>query len=240
VGAHPWFEGDPIVTDQASTTVGEAGPFAGHGTFVAGLIRQYAPGARIVSHQAMSQHGVFWEGAVVESLQLLLDQVDAGDRLDVVCLAFGYYNARPGADPHTRDLARLLGELGARRVQVVVAAGNDSTDSPTFPAALAQLCDPASLPTLPLVSVGAENPDGSPASYTNTGEWVTAKEVGTAVVSTIPVGFGAADAKAAPTDYDPDNLVSGFARWGGTSFAAAIHAGKLADEIARAEGGGRP
>lgn len=243
IGDHPWFVDDgrtsspeivtPGVGSQASTVDGEPGPFAGHGTFVAGLIRQYAPGAEIVSHQVMDRHGTFWEGAVVASLQALVKRVASGERLDVVCLAFGYYCATPGTDPHTRELAQLLGELGEHEVEVVVSAGNDSTDCPSFPAALGRLSDPPTRPRkTPLVAVGALNPDGSPASYSNHGDWVGKKAVGTAVVSTIPKGFATEPASSEPVEFNDKNLASGFATWGGTSFAAAVYAGERAAAIA--------
>lgn len=248
IGDHPWFVNDERTTSpeivtpgagsQASTVEGEPGPFAGHGTFVAGVIRQYAPGAEIVSHQVMDRHGTFWEGAVVASLQALVKRVASGERLDVVCLAFGYYCATPGTDRHTRELAQLLGELGENDVEVVVSAGNDSTDCPSFPAALAHFGSPK--PDVPLVAVGALNPDGSPAGYSNHGDWVGEKAVGTAVVSTIPKGFATEKASSEPTEFNDKNLASGFATWGGTSFAAAVYAGGRAAEIAAEIAARRP
>ena len=69
-------------------------------------------------------------------------------------------------------------------VVVVAAAGNYSTSRRFYPAAFAQR--PASPGQVPLISVGALNPNGSKAIFSDDGHWVTAWAAGGAVVSTLP------------------------------------------------------
>jgi len=139
-------------------------------------------------------------------------------------------NRSPGTGPadtrYRQELRQVLGELGSLGVQVVASAGNDSTARPVFPAAFA---DPqySAVPAIRLISVGALNPDGSRAQYTNVDPaWPQHWEPGTAVTSTTPP-FGTPPGPVSAA-YDPDDLVGGFARWSGTSFAAGVASARLA------------
>lgn len=215
----------------------------GHGTFITGLIRQIAPDARVLSLYAMSGSGVLDETVVLDALTWLLDRcraaaaataatgdandpADPADFVDIVNLSFGYYEHAAADSRYTRELRRLLGELGSLGVQVVASAGNDATVRPVFPAAFA---DPAysAVPDIPLISVGALNPDGSHAEYSNVDPaWSQHWEPGTVVTSTVPP-FGAAPGQVALA-YNPEDLIGGFARWSGTSFAAGVASARLA------------
>ena len=122
--------------------------------------------------------------------------------IDVLTLSLGYYHESVDDlkyDPHLLVPLRILGETG---VAVVVAAGNDCTARPMFPAAFTPHDGgyvPEPDPTaVPVVSVGALNPDNSIAMFSNGGEWVTCYRPGAALVSTFPKTFnGAAGADAA-------------------------------------------
>jgi subtilisin family serine protease len=90
---------------------------------------------------------------------------------------------------------------------------------------------------VPLISVGALNPDRTIALFSNAGPWVTCHRPGAALVSTFPVTFDASGQASYRVDVpgdgvrstiDPDNFHSGFGTWSGTSFAAPILAGELA------------
>jgi subtilisin family serine protease len=93
--------------------------------------------------------------------------------------------------------------------------------------------------TIPVVSVGALNPNDTDALFSNVGGWVTAYRPGAAVVSTIPPVFkGGLEPTARWTSHhrlreslDPDDFSSGFAVWSGTSFSAPIAAGELAEAL---------
>jgi len=101
----------------------------------------------------------------------------------------------------------------------------------------------------PLVSVGALNPNGTVALFSNIGPWVQTFATGAAVLSTVPAGTaptafsgGLHATAAAPIDglnretIDPDDFTGGFAVWSGTSFAAPVIAGRIAAELHRSPG----
>jgi hypothetical protein len=269
VAAHPWLgpdqvERDPTVlgqplgmsADPADTTgtsdalIGDLDADAGHGTFIAGLIRQCCPDAMILAVKVFGGDGVVAEGQLLRSLQLLaLRQALAvhGDAstapVDVVSLSLGYYHEQPeDADFDALLLGpiALLGRLGAT---VVVSAGNDATVRPMYPAAFTPYehgLVPASHDALPVIAVGALNPNESVALFSNDGPWVRALRPGAALVSSYPRTF---DASGQPTaelvtadgewrsSLDPDDFSAGFAIWSGTSFAAPVLAGQIAAQL---------
>jgi subtilisin family serine protease len=159
----------------------------------------------------------------------------------VVSLSLGYYHEQPddvSFDPQLLQPLRALSQAG---VAVVASAGNDSTARPMYPAAFTPYpggpLSAYEADCVPIISVGALNPDRSIALFSNAGPWVTCHRPGAALVSTLPVTF---DAAAEPTyrvhvpddgwreTIDPDNFHSGFGTWSGTSFAAPILAAELA------------
>jgi len=126
----------------------------------------------------------------------------------------------------------------------VCSAGNDATARPMFPAAFAPWADhkggvPASDNMVPVVSVGALNPNGTDALFSNAGPWVRAYAPGAALLSTLPSSFQGGLQPAARTEaytrvresIDPDDFRGGFAVWSGTSFAAPLFAGRVAAEL---------
>jgi subtilisin family serine protease len=90
--------------------------------------------------------------------------------------------------------------------------------------------------TIGLVSVGALNPNGTVALFSNSGDWVSTWERGAQLLSTQPTTFdGALQPAARLVDpvtgatresLDPDHFGHGFATWSGTSFAAPAVAGR--------------
>lgn len=262
IGRHPWLDsvtvdGEPesfwstaeftpsITPSALPTGYSESGPAErayGHGTFVAGIIRQLAPDARILSLPLMSDAGHAATPSVLEALTWLVDRVtnaQAGDPdqfVDVVNLSFGWYRGRDDKDFPAAEYRRLLDALGNAGVQVVASAGNRSTSEPVYPAAFAreQTEDPNG-PQTPLVSVGALDPDGNLAVYSNTGTWVRLLAPGTGLISTIPPASGHSwtasyDDAGCPLP-NPNHLARGYARWGGTSFAAAWVSAKFAAHL---------
>ncbi len=186
------------------------------------------------------------EGALIQVLALLLvRQVQAqadehtGDLIDVICLALGYYHEDPEDSLEDAPLRVVLDDLGSAGVAVVASAGNQSTTDPLYPAAFAGAA-PFDAAAVPLASVGALNPDGTDAYFSNAGDWVSCHRPGAGLVSTLPVDLDGELEPAARLQHagrrratiDPDSFVGGFATWSGTSFAAPVLAGQLAARLA--------
>jgi Subtilase family len=151
-------------------------------------------------------------------------------RGDVVCLPACFRPQLPTDNAFQNWLAEATLRLGDG-VTLVAAAGNDGSDELVYPAAFTTWAKGSAAAT---DSVGALNTDGkTKAYYSNFGDWVTCWQVGTSLVSAFPGINGARAPELTAGDRrstDPDDFTGGFARWSGTSFAAAVHAGKLAQK----------
>jgi subtilisin family serine protease len=227
-----------------------------HGTFVAGLIRQQCPDANILDVEIGQGDGVVRESAMLHLFRaLLVRQVMAlrnkqPDRLiDVVCLAFGYYDEQPEDQVFDHRLLRPIQALARHGVVVVASAGNDATTRPFYPAAYAPhaggVVAGASADSVPVISVGAQNPnERSVALFSNAGPWVRVHRPGAALVSTFPADANGSMQPVAelsvPGDgvrstMDPDDYTvgsdGGFGTWSGTSFAAPVLAGEIAQAL---------
>jgi hypothetical protein len=264
VAAHPWFkDGEgvvrlelkdgrlvpvktpkpvdpPIAVPAPSEPVGL---LQGHATFIAGLVRQGCPEATILSIPVMGDDGVVDESVMLDVLQALLDRHvhgqehdDASEVVDVLSLSLGYY--AEDRSYTSGPVADLLDRFGEHGVLVVAGVGNDGTNAPFVPAALAaappQRVTAKSVP--PLASVGATNPDGvTVALFSNNLTVVSAVRSGVSVVSTLPLtnGMGqpssqvSADGTVRCT-VDPDDYTGGFGVWSGTSFSTPVFAAELA------------
>jgi Subtilase family len=211
---------------------------AGHGTFIAGLIRQLAPDAHVLSMPVMhADDGAVYEHLLLNALEYLCGRAESGDPerfVDVVSLSLGYREQATEDCRYTDELRALLRRLGRRGVQVVASAGNRGDDEKTYPAAIAAEAPPEHRR---VHSVGALNPNGTPARYSCHGKWVTDRQVGTRLISSFPPYNGDALPESPrswrpdPGDaegLDPDDYTGGYASWSGTSFAAAVLSGRLA------------
>ncbi len=129
--------GDPDLWDGDGNQVLD--PFAGHGTFIAGIIANLAPGAHVHVERALSSYGDTDDATIA---QILLDQfpdvsagVDAGDPpFDVVSMSFGGFceeddppvalaNAIAAIQAHYAQPSESLNEI-TQRVVFVASAGN--------------------------------------------------------------------------------------------------------------------
>jgi hypothetical protein len=240
----PWDT--PITADPL---VGELDSDSGHCTFISGIVRQIAPDARVLAVRIMHSDGAVYEGDLLCALRHLvirIAQAEAGHperMVDVISLSLGYFDETPHDEKFTSGLWDVIELLLGLGVIVVAAAGNYSTSRRFYPAAFATKTPPAGLP---LISVGALNPNGSKAIFSDGGHWITAWASGAAVVSTLPVDVNASRSPAlrlrahpdnpmppgislpaSRESLDPDDYSRGWAVWSGTSFSAPLLAARI-------------
>lgn len=219
--------------------LGDLASHFGHGTFMTGVIRQLAPDAQVRSYRVMHNDGLTYENELLIALDHIADEAEQawdGDEtvqpVDIVVLAMGYPDEHPEDNPKG-GLASMVNRLANLGIAVVSAAGNYSTSRPFYPAAMAAVDrEPTAAP---VISVGALNPNGTVAMFSNDGPWVTCFALGASMVSTFPVFEGSANPdkehrarRRFRESLDPDDFTSGYAIWSGTSFAAPVVAAKLA------------
>lgn len=211
-------------TDIIEGSSGHLDEGDGHGTFVAGLILREAPAARIrmwgvldkQRPRAAERGGLdsvddFAVAAAIRALAL-------NPNVKVINLSFGggvFAEHKPPT-----QLKDALDLLDYDRVAVVAAAGNDGIGDKVWPAAFEHV-----------ISVGAveesgplEPGDTPPfASFTNHGDWITAFANGKHVLGPF-VDY----METGEVDGHASQDFKGWARWSGTSFAAAIVSGRIA------------
>lgn len=191
---------------------------SGHGTFVAGLILQYAPSAELVAEQVLGRSGNADSWTVAKRLVRL-----ARSGIHVVNTSF-QCNPVDGQEPLV--LATAIQRLGPN-VQIVAAAGNhdpkNAADDPN-----AVYWPAASPDVLAVTAHDAHNtvPNwGAPAEL----PWVDCVANGDHVASTYPpLRLDETEQGSAPIDPAEKEVV---ASWSGTSFAAAAVSGLIAAEM---------
>jgi Subtilase family len=193
-------------------------PAAGHGTFIAGIIEQLAPGCTIDVRKVIGPLGEASETVVASEIHAVVD--DALPTPLILSLSFGGQALDPPG-----YLREAVARAVAAGIPIIASAGNDGVCTPQYPAAFPGV-----------IAVAALGPDGPPP-WTNYGDWVDACAPGTDLVSTFFDRFNG----AFPTvnSYDPDRF-SGWAEWSGTSFAVPVVVAAVARELVcgRRPGGG--
>jgi subtilisin family serine protease len=178
-------------------------PEGGHGTFVAGVLRQAAPGVRFDPEPALS-------GAGLGDEEMLVDAIGRLDRrTSIISLSLGCFTQD---DVPPLPIVNRLAAL-PRDVVVVAAAGNSGGDRPAWPAALPDV--------IAVAAVGGTDTDVAvPAAYSNSGSWVDACAEGTRTSTYVTGRMELKGQK--PAEF------LGYAQWSGTSFATPHVAGRLA------------
>ncbi len=188
-------------------------PYAGHGTFVAGVIRTQAPAAEVIVSNAFNVAGSRLESEFVPDLARALAQgvdifhlsVSTPTRHSRPMIAFGAW-------------LELLAEY--KGVVCVVAAGNDGSRQPSWPAAFAET-----------VSVGALTADGRDrADFSNFGGWVDVYAPGRDLINAYPTGTY----KCEDDPYKGQlRKFHGMCKWSGTSFSTPVVTGLIAARMSR-------
>jgi len=185
-------------------------PVAGHGTFIAGVIEQLAPGCTIRVLHAINGLGEAIESDVIQKVQDLA-ALPAQDRPDILSLSFG-----GNALAHAPALRSAIAAAQIQGIVVVASAGNDGVSQEQYPAAYDGV-----------IAVGALGPDG-PTPWTNYGEWVDACAPGADLVSSFFASFDGPTPRV--NTVDPDKF-EGWATWSGTSFAGPVVVAAIGREM---------
>jgi subtilisin family serine protease len=211
-GRTPWLDG---VTGDDEQNGARLRRYAGHGTFIAGVIRCLVPHATV--HVDGFCIGGVGGGGILESD--MVDQLEEAMKLDpqVINLSAGCRTRMdyPSAAFETFYEEHLVG----KDCLLVAAAGNDSTAAPFWPAAF----DWA-------VGVGSLDRNGRISEFSNYGVSADVYALGRNHVNAFP--DGSYKCRETPDKGDIREFRTGMARWSGTSFAAPVVAGLIAREIA--------
>jgi subtilisin family serine protease len=244
----PWFRGrvsgDPEL--EMRDPYGRLLPNCGHGTFVAGVVLQYAPGVEVIVDGVFSRRT-----AAVNDYDVAVSLLNLFDKgVDVVNMSIGAYSR------HNRGMLafeRALDYVTFHRPDMVLiaAAGNDGLDRPCFPAADKRV--------IGVGAVQAVDRGWQRAAFSDYGWWVDACAPGVDLDSTFLHYHGAVvphhdepakdrgelddathDPCGAPTIEEarkPELDFHGTATWSGTSFAAPIVAAAIAVEMSAGRSG---
>jgi hypothetical protein len=188
-------------------------PAAGHGTFIAGIIEQLAPGCTIEVRNVIGPLGDTFETVVADAIHTVIEEVEADPALRPVIVSASFGGQALATPKHLREAVTLAIAAG---IPVIASAGNDGVCTPQYPAAFPGV-----------IAVAALGPDGPPL-WTNYGDWIDACAPGVDLVSTF---FDRFDGDF-PTinSYDPDRF-AGWAEWSGTSFAVPVVVAAVAREL---------
>jgi hypothetical protein len=221
----PWLEGvvadtrsdvddpDRISVDPTrSAPDGFADPYAGHGSFIAGIVRCLAPSSSITVERVLGRSGFVTELNMMTQIRQAL-----GRSPSILSMSAGGYT-RHNAPPLALQILwrDRLSQLDG--VTFVAAAGNDGTQRPFWPAAF-PWC----------IGVGAMSRDGQQRSwYSNHGPWVNVYAPGDDLVNAYPRLKYRTFVKGEVRDTS-----AGIVKWSGTSFAAPIVTGLIAARMSR-------
>ena len=190
--------------------------YAGHGTFVAGVVKCFAPAAVVRVEGFLGPSGAIRESKMVTQLsQALAEQTP-----DIINLSAGTTTRknRPLMS-FERFFNKRLDPLGGACL-MVAAAGNEAVGAKFWP---------ASFPWA--LGVGSLDRNGDVSDFSNFGNSAEIYAVGRDIVNAFPTGTYTT--RETPHPVEKREFTNGLARWSGTSFSAPMVAGMIAAEMSR-------
>jgi subtilisin family serine protease len=209
---HTWLAGvqgdlDPLPPVDSSGTQ-PIPAYTGHGTFVAGVARCLAPAADIVVTDVFSTAGSELESNWIQRLEAAL-----GLGVDIFHLTIAAHSRHDFPLIAFREWLKHLREHGG--AVCVVAAGNNASRRPSWPAAFSDV-----------IAVGALGGDWrGRANFSNFGSWVDVYAPGRDLINAYATGTYTCH--VAPYTGD-ERKFYGMAKWSGTSFSTPIVTGLIA------------
>jgi len=216
---HSWLEGVRMANSVEDVDPKEPlgdppqiPPYAGHGTFVAGVLRCIAPATEIIVQNAFAIAGSELESDLVPRLDAALAlgvdifhlTIACSSRNDLPLIAF-------------QEWLRKVRKTGA---VCIAAAGNSGFDRRTWPAAFPGV-----------IGVGALGGDWrGRATFSNFGSWVDVYAPGRDLINAFATGTYTCHVY--PYANDPRKFY-GMAKWSGTSFSTPIVTGLIASRMSR-------
>ena len=215
---HPWLAGvrgrmeNPYAfTDDGGETV--IAPYAGHGTFVAGVLRCMAPKASVFVERAFDIAGADYETRLASSLEDALDR-----NPDILVFTFTSATHRDQS-LHTFDELYERRIRGIKGLVVLAPAGNDGSSRPMWPAA-----HPG------VIAVGALAANGRDrADFSGFGGWVDVYAPGEDLINAFPEGTYV----CSEPPVGERRQFHGLAVWSGTSFSTPVVAGLIAARMSQ-------
>lgn len=191
-------------------------PVVGHGTFIAGVVRRWAPRATIHVDKALTVDGMCDEITLAAAINQALDRDP-----HVLNLSLGAYTRK---DQPPVGLEAVWKRIKDRHPNCVVvsAAGNDGQNKRFWPAA-----------TETVIGVGAVDSGNQRAEFSNFGPWVDVWADGVDVESAF------AEGSYLPLDGSAARSFNGICQWSGTSFSTPLVAAAIAARMSR-DGVGAP
>ena len=220
---HSWLAGvqgdlDPLPPEDPPGTQ-PIPAYTGHGTFVAGVARCMAPAADIIVTDVFSTAGSELESNWIPRLEAALSL-----GVDIFHLTIAAHSRHDFPLVAFREWLKHLREHGG--AVCVVAAGNNSSRRPSWPAAFSDV-----------ISVGALGGDWrGRANFSNFGSWVDVYAPGRDLINAYATGTYTCHVDPYTDDV---RKFYGMAKWSGTSFSTPIVTGLIASRMSRTGEGAR-
>ncbi|MBV9087958.1 MAG: S8 family peptidase [Acidobacteriaceae bacterium] len=225
---------DTHIIDVYGHGVHIGGLIAGNGSSSKGLYKGIAPNANIVNLRVLDQHGQGTDSAVINAINAAI-KLKSPYNIRVINLSLG----RPVFESYKADpLCQAVEQAWKAGIVVVVAAGNDGRDNSAGTNGYGTITAPGNDPYV--ITVGAMKSMGTPtraddliASYSSKGPTLIDHIVKPDIVApgNRAVSLAGKSATYFLQNYPQNSISGGYFVLSGTSMAAAVVSGAVADVL---------